>query len=62
MWNARSSTIGMHSALRLAGSMRAEDWGRVRGNVAIFFRKTTPPFEAAVHWAFAKDIDATHTS
>ncbi|OLD14510.1 MAG: hypothetical protein AUJ01_13775 [Acidobacteria bacterium 13_1_40CM_3_65_5] len=42
MLNARSSTIGMHSALRLAGSIRA------------------PPFEAAVHWVFAEDIDATY--
>ena len=25
-----------------------------RGNVAIFFRKTTPPFAAAVHWVFAR--------
>ena len=31
-----------------------------RGNVAIFFRKATPPFEAAVHWVFAEDIDATY--
>jgi predicted enzyme related to lactoylglutathione lyase len=31
-----------------------------RGNVAIFFRKKTPPFEAAVHWVFAEDIDATY--
>jgi predicted enzyme related to lactoylglutathione lyase len=31
-----------------------------RGNVAIFFRKTTPPFEGAVHWVFADDIDATY--
>ena len=31
-----------------------------RGNVAIFLRKTTPPFEAAVHWVFAEDIDATY--
>jgi uncharacterized glyoxalase superfamily protein PhnB len=31
-----------------------------RGNVAIFFRKRTPPFEAAVHWVFAEDIDATY--
>ena len=30
-----------------------------RGNVAIFFRKRTPPFEPAVHWVFAEDIDAT---
>jgi uncharacterized glyoxalase superfamily protein PhnB len=31
-----------------------------RGNVAIFFRKKTRPFEAAVHWVFADDIDATY--
>ena len=31
-----------------------------RGNVAIFFRKKPPPFEAAVHWVFAEDIDATY--
>ena len=31
-----------------------------RGNVAIFFRKTNPPFEAAVHWVFAEDLDATY--
>lgn len=30
-----------------------------RGNVAIFFRKKTPPFEPAVHWVFAGAIDAT---
>jgi predicted enzyme related to lactoylglutathione lyase len=31
-----------------------------RGNVAIFFRKTLPPFGAAVHWVFAEDLDATY--
>ena len=31
-----------------------------RGNVAIFFRKKTPPLEAAIHWVFAEDIDATY--
>ena len=31
-----------------------------RGEVAIFFRKTTPPFEPVVHWIFADDIDATY--
>ncbi|HEU0012075.1 MAG TPA: glyoxalase superfamily protein [Longimicrobium sp.] len=31
-----------------------------RGNVAIFFRKRTGPFEPAVHWVFAKDLDATY--
>jgi uncharacterized glyoxalase superfamily protein PhnB len=32
-----------------------------RGNVAIFFRKRGAPFEAAVHWVFAEDIDATYS-
>jgi predicted enzyme related to lactoylglutathione lyase len=31
-----------------------------RKPMAIFFRKRTPPFEAAVHWVFAEDIDATY--
>jgi uncharacterized glyoxalase superfamily protein PhnB len=31
-----------------------------RGNVAIFFRKRSPPFEPAVHWVFAADVDATY--
>ena len=31
-----------------------------RGNVAIFFRKTSPPFEAAIHWVIAEDIDAKY--
>ena len=31
-----------------------------RGNVAIFFRKRKPPFEPAVHWIFADDIDASY--
>src|ERR1700741_2754545 len=31
-----------------------------RGNVAIFFRKRNPPFEPAVHWVFAKDLDASY--
>ncbi len=26
----------------------------------IFFRKRTPPFEPAVHWVFAEDIDASY--
>jgi len=30
-----------------------------RGNVAIFFRRREPPFEPAVHWVFADDVDAT---
>jgi predicted enzyme related to lactoylglutathione lyase len=31
-----------------------------RGSAAIFFRKRTPPFEPAVHWMFAEDVDATY--
>ena len=31
-----------------------------RDNVPIFFRKRTPPFEPAVHWVFAEDIDASY--
>ena len=27
---------------------------------AIFFRKRELPFEPAVHWVFAEDIDATY--
>ncbi len=31
-----------------------------RGDVAIFFRQKKPPFEPAVHWVFAEDIDASY--
>ena len=31
-----------------------------RGRAAIFFRKRTEPFEPAIHWIFADDIDATY--
>jgi len=31
-----------------------------RDNIAIFFRKRYRPFEPAVHWVFAPDIDATY--
>jgi uncharacterized glyoxalase superfamily protein PhnB len=31
-----------------------------RGNVAIFFRRRQEPFEPAVHWVFAEDIDVTY--
>jgi uncharacterized glyoxalase superfamily protein PhnB len=31
-----------------------------RGDVAIFFRRREPPFEPAVHWVFAADVDATY--
>ncbi len=31
-----------------------------RGDFPIFFRRRTPPFEPAVHWMFAEDLDATY--
>jgi uncharacterized glyoxalase superfamily protein PhnB len=31
-----------------------------RENVAIFFRRRERPFEPAVHWVFAADIDQTY--
>lgn len=31
-----------------------------RGTAAIFFRRRSEPFEPAVHWVFAEDIDATY--
>ena len=38
-----------------------KDIGAVsRDEVAIFLRRRTQPFEPAVHWIFAADIDATY--
>ena len=31
-----------------------------RGAMTIFFRRRQEPFEPAVHWVFAEDIDATY--
>jgi len=31
-----------------------------RDSVTIFFRRRSPPFEPAIHWIFAADIDATY--
>ena len=31
-----------------------------RDDVAIFFRRRARPFEPAMHWVFAADIDATY--
>jgi uncharacterized glyoxalase superfamily protein PhnB len=31
-----------------------------RGNVAIFFRRRTPPFEPAVHWVYVPELDALY--
>ena len=32
----------------------------LRDKTTIFFRKRTPPFEPAVHWVFAPDIEASY--
>ena len=38
-----------------------DDIGAVsRDGVAIFLRRRTAPFEPAVHWVFAEDLDAAH--
>jgi uncharacterized glyoxalase superfamily protein PhnB len=31
-----------------------------REKATIFFRRREPPFEPAIHWVFAEDIDATY--
>jgi len=31
-----------------------------RGNIVIFLRRRKPPFEPAVHWVFAEDLDASY--
>ncbi len=31
-----------------------------RDKAVIFFRKRKPPFEPAIHWVFAEDIDASY--
>ena len=39
---------------------RQRDWSRVTRKSGDGFRKRTQPFEPAVHWVFAEDIDATY--
>ena len=34
--------------------------GISRGDVTIFIRQRTPPFEPAIHWMFAPEIEATY--
>jgi catechol 2,3-dioxygenase-like lactoylglutathione lyase family enzyme len=31
-----------------------------RGDVVLFFRRREPPFEPAVNWIFAENVDATY--
>lgn len=39
----------------------SKDIGAVsRGEVAIFFRRRQRPFEPAVHWVYAPNVDATY--
>lgn len=50
-------TLGFEVGWLYPGS----DIGAVsRGEVGIFFRRRQPPFEPAVHWVFAEDVDATY--
>lgn len=47
---------------KIAWLSSGRDIGAVsRGGIAIFFRRRTEPFEPAVHWMFAADIDATYS-
>jgi len=50
-------TLGFEIGWRYPGN----EIGAVsRGNVVIFVRQRRLPFEPAVHWVFAEDIDATY--
>lgn len=60
MLNARSNTIGMHSAFRLDGFTRARELGPCQATTWRYSFATQPPFEAAVHWVFTEDADATY--
>ncbi|MFZ3332100.1 MAG: VOC family protein [Candidatus Acidiferrales bacterium] len=45
----------------IAWLYRGKEIGSVsRPGLAIFFRKRKPPFEPAVHWVYAEDIDASY--
>src|ERR1700683_990116 len=47
--------------LEIAWLYPGKEIGAVSGDqVAIFFRKRTPPFEPAIHWVFREDIDASY--
>ena len=60
MSSAHNSITGMHSALRSDGFIQTKKSGPCGGKVTIFFRKRKPPFEPAIHWVFADDIDASY--
>ncbi len=51
----------MRSASRLAGYIQETISAPSRAiTFAIFFRRRDRPFEPAVHWLFAADLDATY--
>ena len=45
--------IGWHNPDKEIGAVS-------RGDIVIFFRRRKPPFEPAVHWVFAEDLDASY--
>lgn len=51
--DALGFAVGWLDASREIGAVSRDD-------VAIFLRRRSPPFEPAVHWMFAADIDATY--
>jgi predicted enzyme related to lactoylglutathione lyase len=51
----------MYSALTIGWLYPGKGLGAVsRGHVAILFRRRQQPFEPAVHWIFAEDIQTTY--
>ena len=61
MSNARNSITEMHSAFEIGWLYPGKEIGSVsRDGVAVFFWKREQPFEPAVHWVFAEDIDASY--
>jgi len=61
MSNAHNSITEMHSALRLDGFTQAKKLGPCHAVMWRYsFGKRKPPFEPAVHWVFAEDIDASY--
>jgi uncharacterized glyoxalase superfamily protein PhnB len=61
MWSGRSGTTATYSGFEIGWLYPGGGIGAVsRDNTAIFFRKRARPFEPAVHWQFAPDIEATY--
>ena len=60
MSNAHNSITEMYSALRLDGFTQAKRLGPCHAGSGDILWKRKPPFEPAVHWVFAEDIDASY--